>query len=351
MNNRLRNDGEAVMNDNNKNGREKKITISDIADALGLSKTTISRAISGKGRIGEETRQRVFEYIQKHDYKPNAIAKGLAQSKTFNMGVVLPADSNITDIPFFQGCLMGVCEAAAGHDYDVIVSTTTENDYSQLVRLIDDQKVDGIILTRTLQHDMALEYLKDVKIPFVVIGTTEEAGTIQIDSDHITGCAELTSILLMSGSRSVALLAGNQEHVVNRMRYAGFIKAFNDRGEKPDNSLIYLNLNSKGQIHRAVDAAMKRNVDCIICTDDNICSIILAKLNEESYCVPKDVKVASYYNSAYLENYNPPITAVNIDVKELGLMAGKKLIELIEGKEVIGKSTVDYELRLKKSTM
>jgi len=64
---------------------EKNITISDVAEALGVSKTTVSRAISGKGRIGEATRKRVLEYIDKYDYKPNVIAKSLAQSKTFNM--------------------------------------------------------------------------------------------------------------------------------------------------------------------------------------------------------------------------------------------------------------------------
>ena len=69
-------------------GLEKNITIADVAEALGVSKTTVSRAISGKGRIGRETRERVLAYIEEHDYKPNVIAKGLAQSKTYNICVV-----------------------------------------------------------------------------------------------------------------------------------------------------------------------------------------------------------------------------------------------------------------------
>ena len=71
-------------------GLEKNITIADVAEALGVSKTTVSRAISGKGRIGRETRERVLAYIEEHDYKPNVIAKGLAQSKTYNICVVMP---------------------------------------------------------------------------------------------------------------------------------------------------------------------------------------------------------------------------------------------------------------------
>ena len=67
------------------------ITIADVAETLGVSKTTVSRAISGKGRISEATRQRVLNYIDEHDYKPNVIARGLAQSKTFNLCVVCQA--------------------------------------------------------------------------------------------------------------------------------------------------------------------------------------------------------------------------------------------------------------------
>lgn len=78
------------------------ITISDVAEALGVSKTTVSRAISGKGRIGEATRQKVLAYIEEHDYKPNVIARGLAQSKTFNLCVVMPEDYALVDLPFFQ---------------------------------------------------------------------------------------------------------------------------------------------------------------------------------------------------------------------------------------------------------
>ena len=67
---------------------KKSITIADVAEALDISRTTVSRAISGKGRISQETRRRVLEYIERNDFKPNVIAKGLAQSKTYNICVV-----------------------------------------------------------------------------------------------------------------------------------------------------------------------------------------------------------------------------------------------------------------------
>ena len=96
-------------------GLEKNITIADVAEALGVSKTTVSRAISGKGRIGRETRERVLAYIEEHDYKPNVIAKGLAQSKTYNICVVMPGEYDVVDLTFFQECLFGIQELSLIH--------------------------------------------------------------------------------------------------------------------------------------------------------------------------------------------------------------------------------------------
>ena len=75
-----------------KYSEKNNITIGDVADALGISKTTVSRAISGKGRIGEATRQRVLDYIRENNYKPNPMAKGLADQKTYNICWVVPGD-------------------------------------------------------------------------------------------------------------------------------------------------------------------------------------------------------------------------------------------------------------------
>ena len=138
---------------------DKNITISDVAEALGVSKTTVSRAISGKGRIGEETRQKVLSYIEEHDYKPNVIAKGLAQSKTFNLCVVMPGDYALVDLPFFQEVISGIQEIAGLHEYDILLCICKENDISGLERIISNHKVDGVILLRTFLKDLQIELL------------------------------------------------------------------------------------------------------------------------------------------------------------------------------------------------
>lgn len=158
----------------------KNITIADVADALGVSKTTVSRAISGKGRIGKETRERVLAYIEKYDYKPNVIAKGLAQSKTYNICVVMPGEYDVVDLTFFQECLFGIQEIAGIMEYDILLSICKNNDISSLERIISNHKVDGVILMRTFVEDAQIEYLSTKEIPFVTIGSSNYPGLCRL---------------------------------------------------------------------------------------------------------------------------------------------------------------------------
>ena len=95
----------------------------------------------------------MLEYIKKYHYRPNAVAKGLANSKTYNIGWVIPGDSSVTDLPFFQRCMIGVSEVAAAEDYDILISIVFDHDLSRMKRIVKNRKVDGIILGRTLVED------------------------------------------------------------------------------------------------------------------------------------------------------------------------------------------------------
>lgn len=329
---------------------QKNITISDVAEALGISKTTVSRAISGKGRIGEDTRQKVLSYIEEHNYKPNVIAKGLAQSKTFNICVVMPGNYALVDLPFFQKAIMGIQEIAGMMGYDILLCISQENDISNLERVISNHKVDGVILLRTFLMDPQIEFLKNRDIPFVTAGSTNYQNVKQVDHDHEGACKELTSILLMKKMRRIALLGGNENIVVNRNRYKGFLGAYEQLNVQRDTDLTYLNLESKAFIDRAVEDAVEKKVDCIICMDDAICSQVLRKLRQEHVNVPKDLKLASFYNSSVLENNVPTITSLTFDAREIGMEACKNLLAQIEEEEVAEKTLLSYEVVLKEST-
>lgn len=328
-----------------------KITISDVAQALGISKTTVSRAISGKGRIGQETKDRVMAYIKEHDYQPSPIAKGLAKSKTYNIGWVMPGDYTVTDLPFFQRCMLGISEIAALYDYDVLITLVFDHDMSRLEKVVRNHKVDGVILGRTLVEDERVAFLNSNSVPFVTIGSTDTAGVVQIDNNHVAACRELTNILIMKGIRKLALIGGDAGHVVNRTRRIGFETALAEQNIPIRDEWIYMNSDSNAAIWHSVDEILHNGVECIVCMDDRICYAVLEKLRRDKISVPGQIKVASFYNSQVLTNNQPPITALQYDPKELGREACKLLFRRISGNEVPEKTLMTYEVILKGSTL
>lgn len=340
--------------DDFKGGRKveenKTLTIADIADALGVSKTTVSRAISGKGRIGNDTRERVLSYIEAHNYTPNVIAKSLAQNKTYNLAVVMPGDYELIDLPFFQNCIMGIQEIASSFDYDMLLTVCNNADVTKLERIVRNRKVDGVILLRSFVDDVQVKFLQEKQIPFVVTGSSNYKGVVQVDNDHRAACRELTSILLMKRMKKIALIGGNEEHVVTQSRLEGFQDAFSDSGLLVDESLIYMNLDNPVLLDGKVDEIIKREVDCIVCMDDAICMEVLYKLRRQGISVPDQIRIASFYNSSMLETHDPSITSLDFDAKELGMLVCRTLLDMVEGHKVQSKTLLGYEVRLREST-
>lgn len=326
------------------------MTIDDIARDLGISKTTVSRAISGKGRIGQETRDRVLRYINENNYRPSAIAKGLAQSRTFNIAFVMPGEFSNAELPFFQKCMWGISTMASRRDYDVIISMVEDGDISRLVRLIDHHKIDGVILSRTVERDETAAYLLSNHIPFVTVGSTKEDAVIQIDNDHFGACRELTSILLHKGIRKMAMIGGNMNYIVNQRRLLGYREAFMEAGIPYESELTYLDVESQNKVEDTVTEILSKKAECIICMDDYICSCVLNKLDKDHIRIPEEIKVASFYNSIFLEQHQPAVTALKFDVSELGMVCCNTLFDYIDKREIRQKTLLGYEVLMKEST-
>ena len=324
---------------------EKKLTIADVAESLGVSKTTVSRAISGKGRVSEETKRRVQQYIDRMDYKPNVIAKGLAQSKTFNIAVMLPMDCDMQELPFFQNCMCGICDAAAKRDYDVLAIYSAAGSLGGLERIISNHKVDGVVLSRTLVEDAAAEYLKSKNVPVVAVGSSADSSLIQIDHDHRSACQELTMHLLKQGIRRVGMIGGNESHVVTRNRFGGFADAFRMSGLPVDMSLVYFGAEKAREIEQAVEELLDKKAECIVCMDDMICNHVIRKLRETDVNLLNTVKVASFYGGVSGSVLASQVETVEFDAKKLGFVTCNTLLDIIDGKQIAVKQLLPYKLR------
>ena len=326
------------------------MNISQIAEELGVSKTTVSRAISGKGRVSEETRSKVQEYIRKHNYRPNLVARGLAQSKTYNIALVIPRHFQQLDLAFMRHTMGAVYEFATKNDYDVLLSMVSERDVAPVRRLLDNRKIDGAILTRTIQNDPLIPLLQEYGLPFVAMGRPTEEDVYSVDNDQVGGARELVTLLLMKGLQRIAILGGTMMYTVNGSRLQGYRKAHEQMGVPVDERLIFTELESDTQRLNALDKALALNPDCLLCMDEEVASLMVRTLRQRGMQLPEQIKVASLYDTSELTNITPQVSAVRYDAFQLGNAAMQQLMNLMDGKPTEQRVELGFQVILRDST-
>ena len=317
----------------------------DIAKALGLSKTTVSRALSGKGRISEKTIKCINEYIERENRKPV-----IRDTLTKNICVALPGDGMMSGNTFFEECLYGACEAASELDYNVIVVKSTESDISQIRKVVEENKADGFILTRSLENDNALKYLSSINFPVAVAGHCDFDNVIRVDVDNEGAARELTGLMIAKGFRRFTAIFGDLNYKVNGSRREGFMAAIADNGLAIGNQFIYSGVVHNEQLNTIANGILGNKTDCILCGDDETTVKVMSWLKNEGYRIPKDVAIASMYNSTVLGALTPMVTAVEVPAKSIGNTLSRQLIACLEKQNFSLNTEAEYEILLRKST-
>lgn len=331
-------------------GDKKRVTIAELAQELGYSKSTISRALSGKGRLSSETRENILRYCEMSGYQSKATLDKKWMTRNYNITVVMPSEQEILEIPFFYNCIMGICNAAQEKGYHIILLSLRVGELQPLKSVLTQGKTDGVILMRTWVTDVTIEYLSAQSIPFIVLGNSQDSTVQCVDHDTVRACKEMTSYLIGRGINRIALIGGNIEHTVTQKRLAGFRDSFTLFGKKPIEKLIYLNCNIKETVYNAAEKVINSNAECIVCMDDKICCQVLEKFQAIQVSVPKDIKLVSFYDSYFLEHCKPAVTSLRFDEANLGIIACEELIGRIEQRTYSTRVYTGYKVMLRAST-
>jgi DNA-binding LacI/PurR family transcriptional regulator len=325
-------------------------TLDSIAKELGLSKTTVSRAISGKGRISEETRQKVNDYIKKINYRPSAVARSLAANRTFNVGLVVPADSALGEMPYFQTLMTGVCERAMDYDYDVLILLADNDGISPLKHAVQNRKIDAVIVSRCERDSKVINFLKEAKIPYIVVGNPMDDDVLYVDHDNRGAAARMIETLIDRGIHRMALIGGGENINVTHSRLQGFRDGFKNKGLKVDESLIFLNMHKSARMDSVLRQVISEGAECIVCMDDMLCNSALNCLHNDGISVPEDVKLCSFYDSNLLSTSKPAITSLYFDAKKLGAECLEMLMRNLDGESVTNVIVTDFNIQMRDST-
>lgn len=214
--------------------------LKELALQLGLSQTTVSRALNGYPEVSEATRQRVAEAAVRLGYRPNVSAIRLATGRAGAIGVALPLERSQHFGPHVSEFLSGISERLAQDEIDILVSPISADDEVPVHRrLAASKRVDAVVLSAPTPGDKRIELLTDLGLPFILHGRAEvELPHAWLDIDNEGAFRRATSHLLDLGHRRIAMINGPAEQTFAIHRDKGFREALLERGIVPDPRLI-----------------------------------------------------------------------------------------------------------------
>lgn len=323
------------------------VTLKDIAKALNLSISTISKALNDSHEIGAATKQKVLDYAKQHHYSPNRMAKGLKEGKSRSIGVVVCSlDNNV-----IAQMLDGIHKVSTDRSYQTIIMQSKESEKleSACIELLYAGGVDGILISPSYQttNFSYLISLQQSGTPIVLFDRLiDKIDTHKVGADNFKGAYEATKHLIQNGYRNIAHLNTNTILSIATDRLNGYKQALADNGiEFREELLRSFNYTDIVTLNENLEEAikyymnLKNKPDAIFTATDQISTRCLVTLNRLGYRIPEDIALIGFTNTELAEAMNPPLSTVHQPAFEIGQLAAEKLISLIERKNV----EIDFE--------
>ena len=315
-------------------GPSKRITISDMSDALGLTKSTVSRALNDYPDISPSTRSRVRAMAERMGYRPLSHAQAIKTGRTRSLGLVIQLADHDAHRPFLAEFLAGISEGASQKSWSLTVaSSRSEADTLAVMRgLIVDRKADGFILPRTEVEDARVILLRDLDVPFVMFGRTkDDRDCAWFDILGEEAMARAVHRLADMGHRRIGFVNGGRRYFYSTLRRQGFEAAMAERGLEP-----------VGLVEDAVTAAdgLKATRDfrradpaptALVFAVEAAAMGAYAYAREAGLTIGRDLSVISYDGLSEGAVADPPLTTFEVDFKDAGARLSDLLIRRIRG--------------------
>ncbi len=313
---------------------KKVTTIKDIAKVLGVSVSTVSRALQGKPEISEQTKQLVRETAQKMKYRPNTMAVALKTQKSFSIGVVVPQIVST----FYASVVKGIEEVANGLGYQVFVSSSNEDMEKEKRNVFGfiDHRVDGMIVSLSKATDSYahISHIQDQSVPLVLFDrTSKEVNVPKVVANDADAAYLAITHLITRRSKRIALITGPEHMLIGRNRMRGYKAALNNNNIEFDpNLVVRCNLtveDAKTATNRLLE--METPPDAIFGINDEVAIGALFAIKEHGLKIPDDICVVGFSNSNRSRYIEPSLTTMDQNPEKIGTLAAKLLFEQIEG--------------------
>ncbi len=316
--------------------RSAQVTIKDIAKRLGISPSTVSRALKDHPDISFETKEAVKKLAKELHYNPNLVALSLRHSKTHTIGVIIPEIVHY----FFSSVISGIEDAAHNNGYNVMICQSNES-YEREVsstQALLASRVEGLLISMsktTIQYDHFLN-LQDNQIPIVFFDRhcpVMESDKVLVDD--FEGAYKATEHLIKMGCKRIAHLFAPQHLAIGKNRLEGFMKALEDYKLTPDNELIV-----KCDVYEEALEIVPRLLklpyppDGIFAVNDNSAAGAMIVIKEKNLKIPHDIAIIGFSNSIISTVTDPALSSVEQHGYKMGYKATEMLFKRLDAKEI-----------------
>ena len=336
---------------------KRRATLKDIANALNISVTTVSRALNDKDDISPQTKKAVLDVAKMLEYKPNAIAVSLRKNvATKIIGVILPSVNHY----FFSTILKGIMSSAHMSDYMVMIGESN-HDYEKEKLLIEqfaDHLVSGVIYAPSRNPDAIQNatLLKRRGLPAIIIDRKfDDFNGSYLQHDNFTGAHAAVSHLIAQGYQKIAHIRGDESCSISNERYKGYLKALRDHQLVPDQSLvqccIHVNKEDGYKITQNMFEQGSVHPDAIFTVTDRVAAGVYEYAMAHNISIPQELGVVGYSNSDIAQNLYPKLSTVEQNGQEMGETAFNFLLDQLSNQNSVYQKTFSTKLIIRDSSI
>jgi LacI family transcriptional regulator len=316
------------------------VTLKDLAAHLGLSITTVSRALAGYSDVAESTRQRVRQAADEMGYLPDVTARRLQSGRTDTLGFIIPTHGPRFSDPFFSELLSGIGNEAARHNLDLLVSTRppdSDEERSTYRRMAGSRLVDGLLVVRTRATDWRIQYLTEIGFPFVAFGRSDlDLDFYWVDEDGRLGLELVTQHLVDLGHRRLGFIAAPASLMFCRKRRRGVEAAIKRHGLlMPEEYIVHGDLTQRSGV-RAMNQLLDLDEPptAVIACNDLMALGAMSAAQKRGLVVGRDIAVTGFDDIPLAEHAHPSLTTVRQPIYDIGRRTCDMLVRLIRGESL-----------------
>ena len=309
-------------------------SIKDVAREAGVSIATVSRVLNDIDVVNEETKKKVVEAIKKLGYRPNIVARSLKTQRTRTIGILIPDISS----QFYPEIVRGAEDVANIYDYNVMLCNSDfdidkEKEY---LRVLKEKMVDGVLyMSSSLENDI-LDLINELDVKTVLVETDDKNANLpSVTIDNIKATYETTKYLIDKNIKDIAFIGvSRDDNNAWRKRYTGYKNALEESGIAVKEELTYFhNLKVETGYNGVMEIMNKGGKpEAIVCASDEIAMGAINALRDKGLKVPEDVSVIGFNDIDLARAFYPKLTTVHQPMYDMGSVAMRMLIKLINNK-------------------